>query len=154
MENTKKILFINGSPNKQGNTARLAKMMLDGVGYETLDLVDYKIYSYGQSFGDDQFEEVVAKIKQARTVVFGSPLYWHNICGSVRNFLDRCYGPVPQGSMAGRKLVFVFQGAAPENWMMEAGEYTMNRFAELYGFEYLGMATDRKSAKAISKKLD
>ncbi len=153
MENTKKILFINGSPNKHGNTARLANTMLGGVEYETINLVDYRIYSYGQSFVDDQFEEVVAKIKEAHTVVFGSPLYWHNICGSVRNFLDRCYGPIPQGSLSGRKLVFIFQGAAPEKWMMEAGEYTMNRFAKLYGFEYLGMATDTKSAKMISSKI-
>lgn len=154
MENTKnKILFINGSPNKQGNTASLAKTLLEGEEYETLNLVDYKIYSYGQKFQDDQFDEVVAKMESAQTVVIGSPLYWHNICGSVRNFLDRCYGPIQEGSFTGKKLVFVFQGAAPEKWMMEAGEYTMNRFARIYGFEYLGMATDRRSAKEILKKL-
>ncbi len=50
-----KILFINGSPNKSGNTAALAKALLHGVTYETLNLTDYKVYSYGQSFADDQF---------------------------------------------------------------------------------------------------
>lgn len=31
-----KILFVNGSPNRNGNTADLAKEMLEGRQYETL----------------------------------------------------------------------------------------------------------------------
>ena len=81
----------------------------------------------------------------------GSPLYWHNICGSVRNVLDRFYGLVENGAFSGRKLYFLFQGAAPEKWMLEAGEYTMNRFAKLYGFEYAGMATNKNEAEKLGK---
>lgn len=47
------ILFINGSPNKHGNTAKLAELLLDGNNYEMLNLTDYKLYSYGQNFADD-----------------------------------------------------------------------------------------------------
>lgn len=147
------IVFINGSPNKNGNTAGLAKSLLSGKSYETVDLVEYKIYSYGQSFPDDQFGEVLAEMKAADIVVIGSPLYWHNICGSVRDLLDRFYGPVSQGELGGKKFVFLFQGAAPEKWMLEAGEYTMKRFAGLYGMEYLGMATNRKEAEQLAKSL-
>ncbi len=147
-----KILFINGSPNKNGNTAALAKAAAGKQAFETLNLVDHKVYSYGQSYPDDQFEEVLAKMKEADTIIIGSPVYWHNICGSVRNLLDRFYGPVGSGEMSGRKLAFLFQGAAPEKWMMEAGEYTMSRFAGLYGMEYLGMAANRKEAEALGKK--
>ena len=42
------ILFINGSPNKNGNTAKLAATILANMDYETLNLVDYKLYAYGQ----------------------------------------------------------------------------------------------------------
>ena len=35
------ILFINGSPNSNGNTAALAKELLQGKEYETLNLTDY-----------------------------------------------------------------------------------------------------------------
>ena len=38
-------------------------------------------------------------MKKADTIVIGSPVYWHNICGSVRNVLDRFYGKVENGSM-------------------------------------------------------
>ncbi len=152
-ENRMKILFINGSPNKNGNTAALAKEMLSGKEYETLHLVDYKIGSFGQKFEEDQLDEVIAAVKAAEVIVIGSPLYWHNICGSVRNVLDRFYGLVENGELHGRKCYFLFQGASPEKWMLEAGEYTMKRFADLYGMEWGGMATDQKEAKVLGKSI-
>ena len=98
-------------------------------------------------------DQVIAKMKQAEVIVIGSPLYWHNICGSVRNILDRFYGLVENDSLSGRTLYFLFQGAAPEKWMLEAGEYTMKRFAGLYGMKYAGMATNYSEAAKLSKKL-
>ena len=147
------ILFINGSPNPNGNTAALAKELLQGKEYETLNLTDYKIGSYGQKLEGDGLGQVIAKMEQAEVIVIGSPLYWHNICGAVRNVLDRFYGLVQQNELSGKKMYFLFQGAAPEKWMMEAGEYTMKRFAGLYGMTYMGMATDRSEAQKMSEKL-
>lgn len=147
------ILFINGSPDKNGNTAALASAMLKGKEYETLNLTDYRIGSYGQQFADDQLDLVIGKMKAAYVIVMGSPLYWHNICGSVRNVLDRFYGLVENGELSGRTLYFLFQGASPEKWMMEAGEYTMKRFAMLYGMQYGGMATNRAEAERLGKQI-
>ena len=147
------ILFINGSPNKEGNTAALAAALLEGRPYETINLTDCLIGSYGQSLAGDELDSVIAAMEKAETIVIGSPVYWHNICGSVRNVLDRFYGHVKNGSLAGRKLYFVFQGAAPEKWMLDAGEYTMKRFAELYGMSYAGMGTSRGEAERINKKM-
>jgi len=142
-----RILFINSSPNKDGNTARLAKELLSGKEYETLNLTDYKIYAYGQEYADDQFDEVIDAIRKSDTVIMGSPLYWHNISGLMRNFLDRCYGPIGQGEFRGKDLYFVIQGASPEKWQLEACEFTMSRFAGLYGFAYRGMITDSREAR-------
>ena len=138
----KKILFVNGSPERQGNTAEIAEALLNGAEAETLSLTDYRINAYGQTLPGDQFED-----READGLVIGSPVYWHNICGSVRNLLDRFYGPVKPGELKGRQLWFIYQGASPEPWMMEAGEYTMKRFAGLYGMEYMGMITSVKEAR-------
>lgn len=146
-----KALFINGSPNPNGTTARFAKALFGSTPYETLSLTDYRINAYGQTLPGDQFEEVVAKMKEADVVAIGSPVYWHNICGSVRNLLDRFYGPVAAGSMKGKTLYFLYQGAAPEKWMLDAGEYTMSRFAQMYGFTWGGMATTEAQAKKLMK---
>ena len=148
-----KILFINGSPNPNGTTARLAAALLKGRDYETLNLTDYTIGAYGQSLPGDGLEQVIAAMKKADIIVMGSPVYWHNICGSVRNVLDRFYGKVENGALHGRKLYFVFQGAAPETWMLDAGEYTMTRFAALYGMTYGGMVTDQNEAETLSTRL-
>ena len=142
------ILFINGSPNKNGNTAALAAELLKDHEYETLNLTDYTIGAYGQNLPGDGLDTVIGAMKQADTIVIGSPLYWHNICGSVRNVLDRFYGKVEDGELSGRKLYFVFQGAAPE-----AGEYTMKRFAGLYGMTYGGMATNKNEATKLGKNI-
>ena len=147
------ILFINGSPNHHGNTASLAAALLKDKKYETLNLTEYTIGAYGQQLPGDGLDAVVAAMEKANTIVIGSPLYWHNICGSVRNVLDRFYGRVQNGGLSGRRLYFVFQGAAPEKWMLEAGEYTMKRFAVLYGMSYEGMATDKAEAERLNKTL-
>ena len=147
------ILFINGSPNHHGNTASLAAALLKDKKYETLNLTEYTIGAYGQQLPGDGLDAVVAAMEKANTIVIGSPLYWHNICGSVRNVLDRFYGRVQNGGLSGRKLYFVFQGAAPEKWMLEAGEYTMKRFAVLYGMSYGGMATNKAAAEKLNKTL-
>ena len=138
------ILFINGSPNKNGNTAALAAELLKDHEYETLNLTDYTIGAYGQNLPSDGLDTVIGAMKQADTIV---------ICGSVRNVLDRFYGKVESGELSGRKLYFVFQGAAPEQWMLEAGEYTMKRFAALYGMTYGGMATNKNEATKLGKNI-
>ncbi len=152
-QQTEKILFINGSPNRDGNTAALAKALLEGKEYETLALTDYRINFYGQTLEGDQFDEVYKKMKEADVVVMGSPVYWHNICASMRTFLERFYGPIEPGTFKGKKLFFLYQGAAPTKMMFDDGEYTMSRFAEMYGFSYEGMATSKSQAKALRSKL-
>lgn len=135
-----KTLFINGSPNKNGNTVKLTKKHFKD--FETLHLVDYKIYSYGQNFEDDQFDEVIDAMSHVDTIIIGSPLYWHSMSGAVRNLLDRFYMYVDESLLKGKDLYFVFQGYAPTQSQLEAGDYTMSRFAKLYGMNYKGMVTE------------
>ena len=63
------ILFINGSPNKKGNTVALAERLLKNRDYETLHLVDYKVYSYGQKFEDDAFDVILEQMKAGKQVI-------------------------------------------------------------------------------------
>ena len=77
-----------------GSTATLAKELLEGKEYETIALTDYRINFYGQKLDSDQFDEVYKKMKEADVVVMGLPVYWHNICASMRTLLERFYGPI------------------------------------------------------------
>lgn len=90
---------------------------------------------------------------EADAIVMGSPVYWRNLSDMLRNLLDRFYGPVPEGSLGGKRLFFVFQGAAPSSDMLKWGEYTMNRFASLYGMDYEGMASTSAEARKLGARL-
>lgn len=144
------ILFINGSPNKNGNTAEMAARLLKGKPYKTLRLLDYRIGFYGENAEGDQLDEVIRAISEADTVVIGAPVYWHSMCASVRNLLDRFYGAVDNGAMAGKSLYFIFQGAGPTKEMLQWGQYTMRRFADMYGFHYEGEISNDKEAERLS----
>lgn len=150
---SKKILFINGSPNKNGNTANLAKILLKGYDYESLNLCDYRINFYGQSIDGDRFEEILIKMKNVDVIVIGSPVYWHNICASVRTIMERFYGNVSSETLLGKDLFFIYQGEAPTKMMIDDGEYTMSRFAKLYGLNYKGMINSENQAKTMNDKL-
>ena len=144
-------LFLNASPNKKGNTVRLVEPILAGKDYQTLHLTDYKVYDYGQEFSDDQFEEVLDQVLAADTIVIGSPVYWHSFTGLLRNFLDRQYGVV-DNELAGKNLVFAFQGSAPTADILKMADYSMSRYAGLYGMNYLGMVTNQTEAREVARK--
>ena len=54
-----RILFINGSPNRQGSTASLAAELLRGKPYDTLNRTDLTIGIYGQSLPGDGLDTVM-----------------------------------------------------------------------------------------------
>lgn len=145
----KQILFVNGSPNRNGHTAAMAKRLLAGKDYETLNLIDYKIYPLGQIFEDDQFESVMQKMQEADVLVMGSPVYWHSMTGQFRTMLDRIYESPLRRLLKGKELYFLFQGAGPSSSMLEAGNYTMNIFCRLFGLKYQGMATSMRDTEKL-----
>jgi len=114
------ILFVNGSPNRDGNTAALAKTLIGGRPYTTLNLNDYRINFYGQELSGDQFDEVAAAMRGADTLVIGSPLYWHNLSGALRTLLDHFYGGADTAAFSGKDMYFICQGAAPEQWSISS----------------------------------
>jgi multimeric flavodoxin WrbA len=92
-------------------------------------------------------------MKKADVLVMGSPMYWHSMSAAFRNLLDRSYGGVPEGALAGKDLYFVFQGAAPTKEQLAAADYTMGRYASLYGMKYRGMVSTDAEARAVAGKL-
>lgn len=149
----KQILFINGSPNKNGNTVAMAHKMLSGKDYDTLHLVDYKIYPLGQDFSDDQFDDVMRRMTNADILVMGSPVYWHSMTGQFRTLLDRIYASPRNQDLESKELYFIFQGAAPSSSMLEAGNYTMGIFCRLFKLHYRGMVTKMNESDEVGKNL-
>ena len=100
------ILAIIGSPRKNGNINKIAKEILKGANenghkIELINLYDYDIkpclgcWSCVQKENciiEDDFEAIFNKIKNADIIVLGSPVYWANVSGMMKNFFDRHTG--------------------------------------------------------------
>lgn len=136
----KSVLFINASQHADGNTAKMGSTLLDGVDHDTLNLVDYRINQLGQNFDGDQFNDVVAAMEKADTIVIGTPVYWHTMSGSLKTLIDRFYDLQGNNALQGKKLYFFIQGSAPTEEAINQTEFIMTRVASQMGMDLAGMA--------------
>ncbi|NFH61171.1 flavodoxin family protein [Clostridium botulinum] len=103
-----KVLGINGSPRKQWNTATLLTKALEGVaslGVETelihlynlnykgcvscfaCKLIDGR--SYGRCAINDDLAPILKKIEECDAIIMGSPIYFGQVTGEMKSFLER-----------------------------------------------------------------
>jgi multimeric flavodoxin WrbA len=101
-----KVLALNGSPNKGGNTyqaLQIAAKELENqnIGVETITIGDKRFQGCIGCYGcrvkgqcvlpDTEFSEIVEKIFSADGVLLGSPVYYGGINGTMKSFLDRVF---------------------------------------------------------------
>jgi len=132
-----KIIGINGSPRKKWNTATMLEHALDGAasrGAETklvhLYDLDYKgcrscfacKKKGGRSFGRcttrDGLTPVLGEIREVGALILGSPIYFGEVTGEMRSFLERLLFPYLRYEKDGGTLF-------PRN-IRTAWIYTMN----------------------------
>jgi multimeric flavodoxin WrbA len=109
-----KIYAINGGPRKKWNTVTMCNNFLEGatsvgddVETEMIHLYDFSYKgciscfgcklkggsSYGKCAVKDDLQEILIKISMADGVVFGSPIYFDDVTGYLRSFLERLLFP-------------------------------------------------------------
>lgn len=99
-----KILAINGSHRKGKNTAAMLSTVLAeaeaaGAKTELVELMDYTIlecvscnkcfFKPECSIKDDDMAMLLDKMVEADGIVFGSPVYFSNVTGRLKDFIDR-----------------------------------------------------------------
>lgn len=108
-----KAIFINGSPRKAFNTAKLLDSAMKGAsdaGAETerIDLFDYEFTGCRSCFAckiknsktngvcaiRDSIRPVIEKCQEADIIVIGSPVYFGYPTGQVRNLVERLLFPL------------------------------------------------------------
>jgi len=102
------VLGIVGSPRRNGRTAALVDAALLGAcnqGAETrrIFLADYDIRPFGGQGGAEEgvrfvAPELGALCAQADALVLGAPVYFGDINGLTKDFMDSVALPVPQGN--------------------------------------------------------
>lgn len=150
---SKKILFINASQNREGNTVRLAKKLLGDANYEQLNLVDYKIYQIGQNYPDDQFEEVLDKMRSSNLIIFGTPQYWHEMSGYLKTLIEKIGQTNDSTILKGIDDALIMQGAFPGDGVKETNAI-LKRWSSLAGMNYLGYANTSLNLGKLRKHLN
>lgn len=149
-----KVLFINASENRDGNTSRMAKSLLGNTPYDQLNLVDYRVDSLGQHFDGDQFDVVLKAMQQADVIVIGTPVYWHTMSGSLKNVIDRMYTVRNNANLTGKQMYFITQGTAPTPESIQQLKWTMNRFGEYFGMDVKGLAANDTEVVELRNQLN
>jgi multimeric flavodoxin WrbA len=144
------VLGISGSMRKDGNTAILVKAVLDtceksGLRTEFISLAGKKI---NPCLGcekckekdwcvvqNDDWGEIMRKVIDAEVLVIGSPTYYFDVTGHLKNFIDRSYSLYHQRKLAGRKAVAVAVCANKGGARTIA---TIEGFLSAHEFAYLG----------------
>ena len=107
-----KVIGINGSPRKKGNTAKLVEKALEGAESwgaesEIIHLYDLNYKgckscfacklkdgeSYGTCATHDDLTPVLQRIKEADALILASPIYLGTVTGEMRSFLERLVFP-------------------------------------------------------------
>jgi multimeric flavodoxin WrbA len=141
------ILFINGSPRKNGKTVKYLKKVMEwtekeGAKTKILHLIDFKILPclgcYSKSPKEctfpckqkDDMEKIYPLLLKANGIVLGSPSYWFSVSGLVKNFLDRLTCLENNGYLLEEKI-FTGISTAQESGGDEVSHYLISVFNEM-----------------------
>jgi len=103
-----KVIAINGSPNKEGNTFHALSMVgnelkADGIEFEILHIGHKMIHgciACGKcainrdercSIQSDELNDSMQTVKQADGIILGSPVYYSGVPGTMKSLLDRMF---------------------------------------------------------------
>ncbi len=148
-----KILFVNSSPNRDGNTYRIGEELLKNKEHDVLQMADYKISQYGQVFEDDEMKDVLKEMDKYDILVIGSPVYWYTVGGMLKTFIDRLYMLPEAEALRGKKLYLFAQGSLPNENTVKSIEFLASRLSYLMGMELKGVVTDSSNGNEILSKM-
>ena len=141
------VIGINGSPRKTWNTATLLEKALEGAASQGAETGIVHLYDldfqgctscfackleggkkYGRCAVKDDLTPILDAIAEADALVLGSPIYFGNVTGEMRSFLERLLFPYlvysnPPSSLFRGELAtaFIYTMNAPEEYVKTIG---------------------------------
>ena len=103
----KKIVILNGSPRRKGNTSELVRAFTEGAESAGNTVTEFflssmNIHSCKCCFGghsskdcpcvqQDDMNEIYPQVKECDVIVLATPLYYWNMSGQIRTAIDRLF---------------------------------------------------------------
>ena len=149
-----KVVIFNGSPRKNGYTAKLLDRVANGAKSKGAEIIEFDLNDSGirgcqgcyycrahdGCAIQDYLQPMYEAINEADAIIFGSPIYYHQITGQAKVWLDRTF-PMLGGlgdfipRHPGKKVITIFaQGGADPKIGADDINFINNVFA-LYGWD-------------------
>lgn len=150
----KKIVVFNGSPRKKGYTNQIIGEVIRGAESKGAQIKVFNLDDEGikgcqgclycrENAGcarKDALQPMYEEIKNADGVIFGSPIYFCQIAGQAKQWLDRMF-PMIDGDFKprfpGKKIVTVYAQGNPDKTLFESAIQTTNNFFEMFGWNLI-----------------
>lgn len=118
-----RVLAISGSPLKNGNTVRLINSVVHELEKSSIGDLKIKAISLaGRSIRpckscrkcmreghcvlkSDDFSGIAKQMKKSDLIIIGSPVYFHDINGQVKNLIDRSYSLWHERQLKGKRMI-------------------------------------------------
>ena len=137
---SKKIVILNGSPQKNGNTSALVKAFAQGAESAGNTVTEFfldgmNIHGCKGCFGGhssrecpcvqkDDMAQIYPVVKESDVVIFATPLYYWNMSGQLRTAVDRLFaleegdGNLLRGNGKSSALLMAAAGSAFEDVLL------------------------------------
>lgn len=155
-----KVVGFVGSPRKNGNTDVLVQQVLDGAAEAGADVEKFYINemnikgcqgcSYCRAVDGcklkDDMQSAYEALRNADGFVFGSPIYFFQFTGQMRQFIDRCWALVNPDFTpridAGKKAVIVGAQGNPETEAFKPVFDQFGQILQMFGMDVKGTYID------------
>lgn len=143
-----RFLFVSGSP-RQGNTDFILNKIFESTNgdKELIFLRDKNIqHCFGclscsrsdTCFLNDDMQSLYKKMLSADVFIIGSPNYFDNVSGILKDFIDRTCPFYGRDSLKGKKLLTVVVGAGKLINSKRVTEQALTYFADYHHLELIG----------------
>lgn len=145
----RKILFISGSP-RSGNTEFLLKNLFQAIKSSDKELLLLREKNIKRCTGcllcdktktcviNDDMQEICAKITEADLVVLGSPNYFDNVPGLLKDFIDRTNPLYKTGLWKNKRLISIITGGGKIINSKRVANQAIKYFADCHELKYVG----------------
>lgn len=150
----KKIVVINGSPRKGGNTATMIDAFAKKAQENGNEVVHFNAalsnvggchacetcFKTGKACSyDDDFNTIAPDILEADGIVFATPTYWYSFPGEIKNVIDKLYSfCIGKKEIQGKEVALIACCEEDEIDVMDGLAKPFERIAALLNWNVVG----------------
>lgn len=153
-----KVLVLNGSPRKRGETARMVSAFVEAAGQCGHDVKVFDVckmdihgcmaceFCHGKGQGrcaqKDDMAQIYAELADTEMLVLAAPIYYHGISGQLKCAIDRFYSALYPTAPATLKKVAMFLASGDPD-MYDGAKFSYDGdFVGYLGLEGCGIFTN------------